>query len=1046
MSDEAGAARPASAGWDIGAIVTLFFLVSGAAALVSQITFLRAFVELFGSTSAALGATSGAFLTCLALGAWGVRSRADRSPNPLRLYAKLEALAALGGFAASFALGAFGGVSRWLAEGSVAGRMVAPWQYALALGAMLVPIAPLGATLPVLARLRQQDHRRSMAAGALQLANTVGAAGGVLLGSIVLVPSLGLRGSLATAASINAVVAIASFLLSRQATSKEAPLPTSRPEASDSPVNAAPFLIGTLGFGLLLVGLEVLLFRGVSQVSKGSFDSVAAFLAAFLVCHSLGTAVGMVVASNGARARTGFLVAAGCCAAAVLWALALLHQMASAQPWPLFAASQEALSHSGRIWAEAVMTILIAGPAAFFAGMVFPCVSQLQPRANLGFGRWVAWQSVCWTLGAALAGWLVPAWWLPGLGLRGALLVMAGIPLVAIVAAWMGDRELWSGRTVRATVATAIVAGVSMVPGKGAILRSEPLQFFRTGMHPGAELLAYGEGVLANVAVVASADGSKVLKVNNHLSLGGTGFNKIDAVQALLPSIMIESPERALVLGIGAGTTLGALANLQVPHIDAVEIEPLVNRSLDFFEADNGGVLAAVESGQVTLHENDARTFVQGFEGDPYDLILGDLFFPWQSEAGFLYTLEHFESVRDLLSPEGVFCQWLPGHQLGWEEIEIIGRTFSQVFRGTTMWLARPDFPYPVLGLIGGRRDFEIEVETLTERFENHAHRSLYERFGISDVHRLLSFYVGDDFLFRGPSPQRIESNTADQPWVEFLAARRTESEGVVALNNRRRLYEVKEDIVGRISTAGMSAKRRADLQMELAAASKVTAEIFRAATLRLAADANRSLPEAARQNDPEALELEAFQRLGVALLAHPDDPVILDHLADILTDRLRRRDYGSVITGTTSLMNDEEVGKLPRLQNLRGMALFLAGCTPEFADQLKDPLEKAATDFQEAYQADSDLVEAGIHYGMSAFLLHRDEEARAVLEDLRSRIRAPHRESGFGLPTVPEAILGYLEGQVEAARRLLLQAPRDLVYRGAVLERIMEPLDSAGS
>ena len=57
--------------------------------------------------------------------------------------------------------------------------------------------------------------------------------------------------------------------------------------------------------------------------------------------------------------------------------------------------------------------------------------------------------------------------------------------------------------------------------------------------------------------------------------------------------------------------------------------------------------------------------------------VVGDLFFPWQAEAGFLHTREHFEHVRRLLRPGGVFCQWIPGHQMGWEEIGVIGGRYT---------------------------------------------------------------------------------------------------------------------------------------------------------------------------------------------------------------------------------------------------------------------------------------------------------------------------------------------------------------------------------
>src|SRR5256885_5746470 len=48
--------------------------------------------------------------------------------------------------------------------------------------------------------------------------------------------------------------------------------------------------------------------------------------------------------------------------------------------------------------------------------------------------------------------------------------------------------------------------------------------------------------------------------------------------------------------------------------------------------------------------------------------------------AGSLYTLEHFQAIRERLAPGGLFCQWLPLHQLDEDMLRVIIRTFLEVF------------------------------------------------------------------------------------------------------------------------------------------------------------------------------------------------------------------------------------------------------------------------------------------------------------------------------------------------------------------------------
>ena len=64
-----------------------------------------------------------------------------------------------------------------------------------------------------------------------------------------------------------------------------------------------------------------------------------------------------------------------------------------------------------------------------------------------------------------------------------------------------------------------------------------------------------------------------------------------------------------------------------------------------------------------------------------YDVIVSDNFHPARSGSGALYTVEHFEAVRARLDAGGVFCQWLPLHQLDLETLRSIVRSFVRSTR-----------------------------------------------------------------------------------------------------------------------------------------------------------------------------------------------------------------------------------------------------------------------------------------------------------------------------------------------------------------------------
>ena len=94
----------------------------------------------------------------------------------------------------------------------------------------------------------------------------------------------------------------------------------------------------------------------------------------------------------------------------------------------------------------------------------------------------------------------------------------------------------------------------------------------------------------------------------------------------------------------------------------------------------------------------DARRFVRA-TGERYDVIVADNFHPARSGSGALYTVEHFAAVRARLADGGLFCQWLPLHQLDLETLRSIVRQFLAVYPRGTALLATYSLDTPVLGL-----------------------------------------------------------------------------------------------------------------------------------------------------------------------------------------------------------------------------------------------------------------------------------------------------------------------------------------------------------
>ena len=112
-----------------------------------------------------------------------------------------------------------------------------------------------------------------------------------------------------------------------------------------------------------------------------------------------------------------------------------------------------------------------------------------------------------------------------------------------------------------------------------------------------------------------------------------------------------------LIVGAGSGTDVAmALAN-GAGHVDAVEIDKAIQKLGIDFHPDH-----PYQDPRVTRYENDGRAFLRGTD-KKYDLVifaLPDSLTLVSTTANirlesFLFTQQAFESVRDHLSPNGVF-------------------------------------------------------------------------------------------------------------------------------------------------------------------------------------------------------------------------------------------------------------------------------------------------------------------------------------------------------------------------------------------------------
>jgi spermidine synthase len=202
---------------DFAWVILACFLLSGTSGLVYQVIWVRQLELVFGTTAFAASTVLTAFMTGLALGSYYFGRRADNASQPLRLYGLLEIGIGLYGLAIPHIFTLLPKLYEpiWL-QLRLSFVLMTVIRFAIAMLVLIVPTVLMGATLPVLASYYAAGGRSvGLRVGQLYSINTFGAVIGAVVGGFVLIPTLGMRATSYTAASINLILGIAALGIAR---------------------------------------------------------------------------------------------------------------------------------------------------------------------------------------------------------------------------------------------------------------------------------------------------------------------------------------------------------------------------------------------------------------------------------------------------------------------------------------------------------------------------------------------------------------------------------------------------------------------------------------------------------------------------------------------------------------------------------------------------------------------------------------------------------------------------------------------------------------
>lgn len=730
------------------ALLLFLFFLAGATALIYEVVWMRQCSVLFGNGAQAAAMALAIFFGGLALGNRLFGVRAARSPNPLRLWAILEAAVAGSAVGCLALVDVFHMVYAAVAPVLFSVPAAITAVKVLLATALLLPAAIfLGGTFPAMAEHLTQDRAATARVASLVYGlNTLGAAAGALVAGFFLPPVLGFRGTCLFAAAVNALIAGLGFGLSQRSAPRRAEAAAAgRPaEASWRELTAVAAVSG-----FAAVGLEVLWTVMFAQVLHNSVYSFAIIMATFLFALAGGGILAYRLTASGGSPAALLSILATSAGLAVALTPFLFHRLTRGLRY--VAASAGWADYLANVGALAAAVMLVPG---VLMGTVFPyvfCLARGAPYApGELIGRLTAANTIGAVVGSLTAGFVAVPW----LGVWGSIRTAAALYLLLAIVVARSASAAARGWTLFAPAVGLLLTITVLDPSR------LPKVLIDRGR--GEVLLDVAESGAGIVAVVERA-GHRYLKVDNYYSLGGTASQRYEQTQGDLPLLLHPQPRSALFIGVGTGITAGAALSHPVERVTAVELLPDVAAAARrYFAANNNGLFTDSRSAVVV---GDGRQYLLA-RAERYDVIVGDLFVPWHAGESGLYTREQFELARARLAPGGLFAQWLPLYQLTREDTAIIVRTMLSVFPTVTLW--RGDFlpNRPIVALIGSQRSF-LDVAALVERFRIRRGASRVERETALGMIGL--FYAGNlgavSALFEG-----YPVNTDDRPIITYRA------------------------------------------------------------------------------------------------------------------------------------------------------------------------------------------------------------------------------------------------------------------------------------
>jgi len=763
----------------VKALILSVFFISGAAGLMYEVVWVRWFSFVFGNTVHAVSVVMAAFMAGLGLGSYVIGRYADRIKSPLRLYAVLELLIAVSAVGIAVSRDAAYPLYRMIyLDAADSLVLLTSVRFIISFLLLLIPTTLMGGTLPVLCDFFiKRLPNLSRWVGFLYFFNTVGAVVGVMAAGFLLIPRVGMLGTVTIAIGGNLLACVIALLFRHTSITsiEEEPAAEISDESRSSGISLTLIGLCFATSGFCALALEVIWTRVLIVVFGSTTYSFTVMLGIFLFGIAAGGGIFGLLTARIKERKNIFLLLL--CIELAL-GLLLLIDMASVNFFPylfLLLVKKFSFSWPVLILSKVLISGLVLFPLALLFGGTFPVISALFVR-NIGtLGRSVGTlyglNSLGSILGSLLAGFLI----VPVLGTENGLKLVSGLLLFSaflVITAWRLDERRRFGVLPIVVLLGAVIVPI-LAPGYDRDIVSvgvyfRPDTFIKedgtidiASEMKDRKLVFYKEGI-SSTATIRNYFGRLEYFIDGKVEASTQMDDmRLQRMMGYFPLLFSREPKSAVNIGLGAGITLGALSTYPLEKLAVIEIEPEIRNVARQFGEYNNHV---VDHPLLSIIIADGRNHLLLTE-ERYDVITSDPFEPLVGGAANLYTFEHFKNGAKRLNPGGCMCQYLPLYQLFPRDFQSVIKTFHEVFPYVLAWYTGVDAV-----LLGYLEEPVIDFDRIRQRMAIPAVNAGLREVGFDTIESILGTFIM--YLKPGDSPFNpdVPINTDNFPTLEFNA------------------------------------------------------------------------------------------------------------------------------------------------------------------------------------------------------------------------------------------------------------------------------------